>query len=238
MRTKFTVLSIVLIFAVMLSACASAGGTPAPVRSVSVTGQAIAYATPDIAHITIGVRSENVDAREAVAANNAQANQLMDALKKLGIDEKDLRTSSFNIYPQDEYDQEGKRTGTRFVVENTIYVTLRDLSKVGDILSGAVEAGANTIYGISFDVEDKSTLIESARNEAIRDARSQAESIATAAGVQLGEIQSINFYNSVPSPVLYDSKVAMAEGLGGGSVPISSGQLEFTVDVNIVYGLK
>lgn len=238
MRTKITVLSFVLLLAVALSACAPAAGGQTPVRSVNVTGQAIVYASPDIAYITIGVRTENVDAQEAVAANTAQANRLMDALKSMGIDEKDLRTSNFNIYPQDEYDMEGKRTGTRFVVENSVYVTLRDLDKIGEALSGAVEAGANNIYGISFDVEDKGTLIEAARNEAISNARKQAESIASAAGVRLGEIQSINFYNSVPSPVFYDNKVAMAESVGGGAVPISSGQLQFTVDVNIVYELK
>lgn len=238
MRTKFTVLSFVLLLAVLLSACAPTAGSQAPVRSVNVNGQAIVYATPDIAYITIGVRSENVNAQEAVAANNAQSNQLMDALKKLGIAEKDLRTSNFNIYPQDEFDMEGKRTGTRFVVENSVYVTLRDLNKVGETLSGAVAAGANSIYGISFDLEDKSALIEMARNEAISNARKQAESIAAAAEVQLGEIQSISFYNSAPSPLMYDNKAAMAESVGGGSVPISSGQLQISVDVNIVYALK
>lgn len=238
MRTKFTVLSFVLLLAVALSACAPSASNNSPVRSVNVTGQAVVYASPNIAYITIGVRTENVDAQEAVAANNAQANLLLDALKKMGIAEKDLRTSNFNIYPQDEFDMEGKRTGTRFVVENSVYVTLRDLNKVGETLSSAVEAGANNIYGISFDVEDKSALLETARNEAIANARKQAESIAAAAGVSLGEIQSISFYNSVPSPVFYDNKVAAAQGLGGGSVPINSGQLQFSVDVNVVYEMK
>lgn len=237
MRTKFTVLSFVLVLAVFLSACAPAAGNQPPVRTVSVNGQAVVYAAPNIAHITIGVHSENVDPQEAVAANNAQANRVMDALKALGVDEKDIRTSNFSIYVQDEFDMEGKRTGTRFVVDNSVYVTLRDLEKIGEVLSGVVEAGANTIYGISFDVEDRAALLESGRDEAIQNARQQAESIAAAAGVQLGEIQSISFYNSVPSPVMYDNKIA-AQGLGGGSVPISSGQLEFTVDVSIVYGLK
>lgn len=237
MRTKLTILSFVLLLAVALSACAPLTGSQPQIRSVSVNGQAIVYATPDIAYITIGVRSENTDAQEAVAANNAQANKVMDALKALGVDEKDLRTSNFSIYVQDDFDPEGKRTGTRFVVENSVYVTLRDLDRVGEVLSGVVGAGANSIYGISFDVEDKEAMIESARNEAISNARKQAESIAAAAEVQLGEIQSISFYNSVPSPVMYDNKVA-AQGLGGGAVPISSGQLQFTVDVNIVYELK
>jgi uncharacterized protein YggE len=237
MRTKLTLLTLLLLVSTMLGACVSVSPSQ-NVRTLNVNGQAQVVASPDIAYISIGVHSENVNAAEAVAANTAQAQRVMDALKALGIDAKDMQTTNFSIYPQDEYNPEGQRTGTRFVVDNTVYVTLRDLTKIGEILGGAVDAGANSIYGISFDVFDKTAILADARNKAIENARKQAEEVASASGVKLGDVQSINFYNSYPTPV-FDAKVAsQAMGVGGGAPPISPGQMTFTVDVSIAYEIR
>ena len=239
MRTKFTILTVIMLVAVMLSACAA--GAPAATqtqpRLMTVDGQVQVSATPDVAYISIGVHTEDPDAAAAVANNSAQAQGVMDALTAKGIDAKDLQTTNFSIYPQDEYDQEGKKTGTRFVVDNTVYVTLRDLTKVGEVLGAAVEAGANSIYGITFDVADKTSLLAGARDQAIAEARKQAEEMAKAAGVSLGAVQSINFYNNIPVP-MYDNKVVRAEGVGGGVPPISAGQLTFTVNVTLTFEIK
>ena len=239
MRTKLTILTVIMLMAVMLSACAA--GAPAAnqtqPRLMTVDGQVQVSATPDVAYISIGVHTEDPDAAAAVASNSAQAQRVMDALTAKGIDAKDLQTTNFSIYPQDEYDLEGKKTGTRFVVDNTVYVTLRDLTKVGEVLGAAVEAGANSIYGITFDVADKTSLLAGARDQAIAEARKQAEEMAKAAGVSLGAVQSINFYNNIPVP-MYDSKVVRAEGVGGGAPPISAGQLTFSVNVTLTFEIK
>ncbi len=239
MRTKLTILTVIMLMAVMLSACAA--GAPAAnqtqPRLMTVDGQVQVSATPDVAYISIGVHTEDPNAAAAVASNSDQAQRVMDALTAKGIDAKDLQTTNFSIYPQDEYDQEGKKTGTRFVVDNTVYVTLRDLTKVGEVLGAAVEAGANSIYGITFDVADKTSMLAGARDQAIAEARKQAEEMAKAAGVSLGAVQSINFYNNIPVP-MYDNKVVRAEGMGGGSPPISAGQLTFSVNVTLTFEIK
>ncbi len=239
-RNKLIVLSLVLIVAIALSACA-AGATSQdrnPVHSINVVGSAQAALTPDVAYISIGVHTENKDAKEAVASNNSQAQTVMDALKAAGVDAKDLLTTNFSIYPADEYAPTGEKLGSKFVVDNTVYVTLRDLTKVGDILGTAVDAGANSINGITFDVADKTKFLADARAQAVAHARSQAEELAKAAGVELGPVQSISYYNSSPIP-LYDVKSANAAGMGGGaSVPISAGQMTMTVEVNVTFEIK
>jgi uncharacterized protein YggE len=220
----------------MLSACVSVSPN-SNLRTLSVNGEAQVIATPDIAYISIGVHTENANATEAVAANNAQAQRVMDALKAMGIEEKDLKTTNFSIYPQDQYSPDGQKTGTIFVVDNTVYVTLKDIAKVGDILGGAVDAGANNIYGISFDVFDKTSVLADARNKAIENAKKQADEVAKASGVTLGPVQSISFYNTSPTPI-FDSKVATAQGVGGGGISVSPGQMTFTVNVSIAYEIK
>ena len=240
MKTQKTILvSILLALVALTSACASPAPSavqPAP-RTLSVNGSAQASLTPDVAYINIGVHSENADAKEAVASNNVTAQAVTDALKALGVDEKDIRTSNFSIYPQDEWGPDGQKIGTKFVVDNTVYVTLRDLTKIGDILGGAVTAGANSINGIQFDVADKTPFLAEARKAAVENAKLQAQDLAKAAGVELGEVQSINYYNAYSSPVPMDMK-SVGIGGGGASVPVSSGQLTISVDVSVVYVIK
>jgi uncharacterized protein YggE len=186
----------------------------------------------------VGVHTEKPSASTAMAENNSQTQKMIQALKDFGVDAKDIRTTNFSIYPQDKYDpQTGTPTGEKiYVVDNTVYVTVRDLAKLGDLLDTVVAAGANTVNSIQFDVADKAEAIKNARTEAVKDAQAQAQQLADAAGVTLGEVQSLGFYDSQPYPVF--------EGKGGGadvaasSVPIQPGQLTFSVTVNVTYAIK
>jgi hypothetical protein len=249
MRTKTYFIVSILVLAALLTSCAGAAfaqsETPAAqgdeakvTRTVTVTGSGKVYLTPDIAYITIGVHTEGENAAEAVASNNAQAQEVIDALKAQGIAEKDIQTTNFSIYPQQEYDTEGKPTGKiKYIVDNSVFVTVRDITNVGDVLDAAVQAGANTISGIQFDVEDKTAALSEARKAAVADAGVKAEELASAAGVTLGDVQTISEYTSGGPQPMYDMRAAapMAEAA---SVPIQTGQMLLTVEVNIVYEIR
>jgi uncharacterized protein YggE len=173
-----------------------------------------------------------------VTENNSQTQQVIQALKDFGIDEKDIRTTNFNIWPIDKYDPAtGQPTGQKtYAVDNTVYVTVRDLDKLGDLLDTVVSAGANTVNSIQFDVVDKAEALKQARADAVKDAESQAKELASAAGLTLGEVQSISFYDTPVQPFM--------AGKGGGqavaesAVPIQPGQLTFTVTVQVAYAIK
>ena len=238
MRTKLVILTILLIAAVALSACSASVqlGQTQP-RTISVTGNAEVILVPDIAYVSIGVHSEAESAKAAVATNNSQTQAVMDAIKAQGIDEKDIQTTNFSVYQSEKYAPTGESLGTFFMADNTVNVTVRDVAKIGDILDASINAGANNIYGITFDVEDKETALASGRDQAMVNAKEQAEMLASAAGVTLDEVQSISYYSSAPVPVYYDSKMAGVGG-GGQSVPISPGQLTLSASVSVVYGIK
>ena len=239
MKTKSLFVFTVIALALLASACAPAASN-ANVRTLSVSGSGQAFLAPDIAYVYVGVHTENATAAEAVSENTSQTEKLMQAIQDFGIDAKDIRTTNFSIYPMDKFDPAtGQPSGQKvYAVDNTVYVTVRDLDKLGDLLDTAVQAGANTVNSVQFDVAEKTEALKQARADAVKDAESQAQSLAQAAGLSLGEIQSIGFSEASPYPVF--------DGKGGGgavageaaAVPIQPGQLTFTVYVNVTYALK
>lgn len=238
-----------LIALLILSACAAPAATvqsvpQAPVqqnaqpqlRTISVNGVGQVTLSPDVAYVYIGVHSQAPNVSDALSQNNDKAQSVANALKELGIAPTDIQTSGFSINPQQQFDPQGQPTETVYNVDNTVYVTVRDLQILGQLLDIVVRSGANNINGINFDVLDKSQAISEARRLAIESARSQAEEIAQAAGVAIDALQTMNVYSSnVPVPVF--------EGKGGAAmdasqVPVSAGQLILRVEVNAVYSIR
>jgi hypothetical protein len=203
---------------------------------LSVNGTGQVYLTPDIAYINIGVHTKAETVTEALNQTNGQAQAVVSALGELGVEAKDIQTTAFNVYPQQEYGPTGELLRTVYAVDNTVYVTVRDLSKLGQVLDAVVRSGANNINGISFDIMDKAKALTDARMKAIEDAKAQAEEIAKASGVSLGPIQNVSVYvNNVPQPIYEGKGGAMAADM---SVPISAGQLTITANASITYEIK
>lgn len=240
MNAKTVLLSAFLVAALALGACTpttTINNLPQPyVRTLNVTGVGYVNVTPDVAYITIGVHTEDASASAALGLNNEKSAAVMDALKRFGVKPEDIRTTNLSVYPMTTYDEKGQPVQQVYVVDNSVYVTVRDLNKLGELLDAAVQAGANAINSIQFDVLDKETALTQARQAAVESAIAQAQQLASAAGVELGPVQSIAYYDSTPVPY-YDSYA----GKGGGAyaaVPVAPGQLQITATVNITYELK
>jgi len=233
MRTKLTFISLTLVLGLVLSACG-------PARTLTVTGTGTVTLTPDIAYVTIGVHTEDTDITQAIESNNSQAQAVVDALRNSGIDAKDLQTSNFSLNTSTQTDQlTGKPTGTTYAVDNTVSVTVRDLSKLASLLDTAVHAGANNINSVSFDLADNTSALAQARQKAMENASTLAAELSRTAGVNLGSIQTIAYSENPVEPYT-------GFGLGGGvaapaasvSVPINPGQLQLSASVTVTYGLK
>ncbi len=210
-----------------------------PVPQVSVTGSGVVYVSPDIAYINIGVRSQADTVVEALELNNAQAKAIKDTLIAEGIDEKDIQTSSFNVYPQSDYDSQGMIVRTYFTVENNVYVTVRDLNSIGKVLDAVAKSGANNIYGITFDVQDKTEAQSTARKLAVESAEAQAQELAAAAGVELGEVILISSSASYAQPFYGYGMGGGSEGAAySGTVPIAAGQMQINAEVTMAYRIK
>lgn len=239
MRSKFLLL--VPMLALVLSACApSLSASQIESRTLSVNGTGTVYRTPDVAYIYIGVRTEDADIAKSVARNNAQAQRVVDALRNSGVAAKDIQTSNFSVWTSQQYDPAtGQQSGSTYVVENTVYVTVRDMTKLGELLDTAIGAGANNINSIQFDVSDKTAALTEARQKAVESANSLADELAGVAGVTLGDIQTISYMDYQPMPYY-------GYGMGGGggaavsaeAAPINPGQIQLSVNVSVVYEIK
>ncbi len=204
-------------------------------HTISVTGSGTAMGTPDIATAQIGVQTRDADATKAVGANTTRMTAIISALKAQGIAEKDIQTTNFSVSAQQDVDASGKPTGTMtFVVDNTVSITVRDLTKVGAVLSASVDAGANNIYGVTYSVADQSALEAQARDSAMADAKARATQLAKDAGTTLdGPITISESISNGPTP-FYAARGAVAAAASA-PVPVQSGQISVQIQVNVTY---
>ena len=230
-------------------ACAGGGSgavtssVPAVQNSISVSGTGDAYGAPDVAYIQLGIDVTADDVGTAITQAGTVMDAVQTAVKGQGVDEKDLQTINFNVYPEDIYDREtGQPTGQRrYHVQNFLNAKVRDISKIGAIIDAGLGAGATNVSGLSFGVEDKSALETEARTKAIADAKARAQELADGLGVKLGGpiIVSEGYVSAPPMPYpVFAQKAADGLGAGGGAAPISPGQMQVTVQVNIIFALE
>ena len=237
MKNKILVAAIGLMLVTALTACGTAANSNnAMIPQISVNGNGQVYIVPDLAYVNIGVHSEAPEVAAALEDNNLQAQAIRTTLTGMGVDDKDIQTTAFNVYPTQEYSPTGEMQGTKYVVENTVVVTVRDLTNLGSLLDSAVKSGANTINSISFDATDKAGAYTEARKLAVENGKLQAEELAAASGVELGNLISVSSYNSGPQP-LYDVKSYSGVG-GNGTVPVAAGQIVISVDASMSYAIK
>lgn len=233
-----SLLGLVAIGLLTLSACAgpTASSAAEQPRTISVNGNGVAYGKPDIAIAQVGIQTRNEDPGKAVDENTKTMNGIMAVLKELGIEEKDIQTTSFSVYAQQKYDPNGTPINEfTYIADNSVSLTIRDLNKVGDVLGQVVAAGANSINGLTFNVSDQTKLEADARVKAMADAKARAEQLAQAAGVSLDAPLTISEYTS-QSPIPYAGDVRLAAE--GAPVPVSAGQIQVTMQVSVTYIIK
>ena len=209
---------------------AQSTGTVAP--QITVIGSGTIEATPDTATVNIGVETNAPSTQEALNQNNQQTQAVIDQIKNLGVDEKDIQTSGFNIYPT--YNTDGQQI-TGYNVSNTVTVKIRDLANAGTLLDQVVSAGANRIYGISFSVDDPTALYDQAREAAVAEARARAEKMAKAAGVSVGKVLVITESLGSTPVVMPIAAGMMADA---SKVALQPGSSSFTAQVQVTFELR
>ena len=208
-------------------------------NTITVSGSGTASGAPDTAYLDLGVQMTDPELGSAFNQVAATIAKVTKALTDLGIKPEDIRTTGLNVYPQDVYDQQtGATTSRTYQVANSVTVTIRDTAQIEAIISAAVEAGANTINSLNFGIADQTALEAQAREAAVRNARARAESLASALGVSVGEpVTVVELGSNIGQPLPMYRMAADSAVAQGGSMPISQGQLDVTVNVQISYAL-
>jgi uncharacterized protein YggE len=159
-------------------------------RTLTVSGEGRAMATPDVASVTIGVELHDKTAEKAMNRNSEIMQKVIQAVKKMGIQEEDMTTIGVNLYPQYNYPQEGAPEIVGYYASNQVIVTVREIQKVSDLIANATTAGATSIQGVRFDVSPGNKAKMEALNDAYANAKTKAEALAAAMGVRLKEVYS------------------------------------------------
>lgn len=206
------------------------------VRSINVSGVGRVMAAPDVADISLGVTMRDKEAGGA----SQQAAEAMDAvtaaLLGMGIAEADIQTTSLSLNPVYNWESETPEI-TGWEANNMVNVTIRDIDSVGDVVDSATAAGANSIDGISFRVEDPTEAEALARSAAVADARAKADQLAAEAGVTITGIITITESGGQQPQPLYLDREEMAYGGEDGmaKTPVLPGEVELSVSVIIQF---
>jgi uncharacterized protein YggE len=237
-------LALSVVGAQVLGACGAAAPAAAPAptpaapeHTIEVTGQGQAFGAPDVAYVSLGISVTNADVGQAVSRANQVMADITKALGQAGIDPKDIQTTNYNVWPEQKTDPVTNEPSGPPVyhVDSSLQVKVREITNAGKAIQMGLDAGANTVNGLSFGIDDPKPLQSQARASAIDDARQKASELADALGVKLGNPIQVN-ETSGPSPVALKA-IDAAQALGGGQVPISTGQLSVSVSVDVTFEL-
>ena len=205
-------------------------------------GRATVTSAPDEAVLTLTVESDGADPGASINENSAAVTAVVERLKDEGIDEADIETANVSVYAIRTYNPDtGQEKLTGYRSQNSIRVTLADAKQVGKILSAAIEAGANNVSGPAWRLADDDAAVAEALKKAVENARSKAEALAEAQGVDLGDVVMMSEQSvSVPYyPAAYDSALMKdSGGLSVADIPISAASLEVTASVTVTYAFE
>jgi uncharacterized protein YggE len=193
-------------------------------------------AAPDMATISLGVTTDAPQAAAAMAANARQMSQVIAALKRGGVAERDIQTSQISLDPQYAYDQNQPPRLTGYRAADQLSVTVRDLARLGAAVDAVVGAGANQVGSISFGLSNPTAAEDAARELAVKALAAKADLYARATGYRVVRLVNLGEGGaSIPPPPM--PMVAMSARFEKAATPVSPGELRVRVDVNAVYEL-
>lgn len=226
--------------------------SPNEARStIVVTGEGEAFATPDIANFTYSVSADGDSVGEAQSIVTEKTDTILEALKELGVEEKDIRTTDYSVYPKYIYEStvcspgfycpQGRQVPDGYTVSHSVSVKVRNTDDAGKALALVGENGATNVSSLMFTIDDPNSISEEARSLAISDAKAKAEVLADSLGVSLGRIVDFNdnTYNPWPYAVRNaGGSFAVSEDAAMPSPTIPTGENKVTSNVTITYEIR
>jgi hypothetical protein len=212
--------------------------TATTTNTVSFNGEGKVLAKPDVAVIDFSIITEASTSKAAQDANSKKSQNVIDFLKKQNIEDKDIKTISYYIYPLYSYPRNETPKIEGYHVDQVIRVKVKNLDNVSSILDGIVTAGANRINNLSFEIDEPEKLKAEARARAIADAKKKADELKGQIGIKLGKI--VNFSENVggwPVP-LYKTIALEEKSIGSGGPALPAGENEITVNITITYQIR
>lgn len=238
-RTVTLILVLLVVILALIPGVAMAADPACPENLITVSGTGEVMTEPDIGLVTLGVKTEHADVRTAQEQNAMIMDEIITSLLAAGIPRQDIQTVSYNIYPV--YDDETRPFGEDvkyYQVTSMVQVTVREVSRTGEIIDIAVKNGANQVSSVGFSLspEKEKSLRATVLTQAVGNARSDADVTAAATGVTITGVKSV-VVGSVYVPVAYDNRYNGSAEMKAVAVPtpIETGQIKVSAQVSISY---
>jgi hypothetical protein len=205
-----------------------------------VTGTGKVSIAPDIARIDIGIQESGSNLKTVQDSVNKKSQDLTSQIKKLGVEAKDIKTISYYVYPQYDYTSPTQRI-TGYQISTSYEITIRDLTKINEIIASVTSFGANEVGSINFDLSDnlKKKTLQEARELAVTEAKTKAEGLAKAAGISLGKI--VNVTEDTPSNIRPLYLPASGGGVDEKTVTqpsVEPGTTEINITISLAYEIR
>ena len=225
-------------------------GPGIPIHSIStvttkqdlftVSGVGKVTAVPDMAYVTLGITANSSNVKSAQSQANTIINKVADNLKSLGVDSKDIKTTSYYISPSYDY-QSGTNRITGYTVSINLSVTVRNLDQVNTVIDQSTAAGITNIGGIQLTINEvkQKELARQARDQAVTEAKTRAQELSSSAGLSLGKIINIQENNTAQPIPMYEKSALSSDMLGfGGGTNIQAGSADITSSVTLTYEVR
>jgi uncharacterized protein YggE len=205
-----------------------------PEHTISVAGSGKVVVVPDLGTVRLGVVVERNTAKAAREAAAEAMTKVVAAIKKLGIDDKDIATANVSLSPVYDYPNNQSPRIRGYQLQNMVTVTVRDLDKLSSVLDDGVQAGATSVDGISFDVADRAASEAKAREAAVADAKAKADTLANGLGVKIVGVASVSEQTSTP---VYYAPYAAGAAMGdkAAETPVLPGTTDVVITVQVTF---
>lgn len=208
--------------------------------TINIEGQGKVTAVPDIAQVQLGVVTDGAVVKDIQAKNTEKMNAIIKAIKDLGVDTKDIQTDNYNLNPRYDW-TDGQQKLIGYTVSQNVTVKVRNMDKVGDIVSKGGELGSNQIGGVQFVIDDPMMLQAQARDKAIEDAKQKADVLAKKLGLNIARVVSFSEYSSgspVPRPYLMMEKAMDSSGVEAVAPTIEPGTQDIVTNVTVTFEVR
>jgi uncharacterized protein len=203
--------------------------------TIVTTGTGRVAVEPDIAELRLGVAIDRPTVADARAAAAEAMTAILAAVTSAGVERRDIRTTVLSVQPRFDYRDGKPPTLTGYDLANVVALTVRDLGRVGDVIDGALTAGATSLDGLTFQVDDPRPAEREARTAAVAQARERADILAAAAGVTIAGVHDIVEVGA--APVWPQPKMARAMLAADAGTPVEGGTTEVSVTVTVTFRL-
>jgi len=214
-----------------------ASAAPGP-RTITVPGEGRVGVRPDLAELRVGISLTEQSVHAARTAGAVALQAILSRLRTLGIRDRDIQTSIVSMTPAYDYSDRNPPRLIGYALANSVSVTIRELDRVGDVIDGALTSGATNLDSVVFRVADPAPAQREARELAVADARARAETLAAAAGVELGSVVAISEGGAQPPSEPYAAMRTMAMSAKDASTPIEAGMNEIAVSVTVTFTIR